>query len=107
MKRAFSIRGTPDYMAPEILTKRGHGFGVDWWALGTIAYEMLCGEPPFFDEDQGQMFKRIMKDGVNFPDDIDLSDHCKDLITRLLDKNQSTRLGADKDFMEVLGHPFF
>lgn len=46
-EKTFSIRGTPEYMAPEVLTKKGHSFPVDWWALGTIVYETLVGEPPF------------------------------------------------------------
>ena len=49
-ERTFSVRGTPEYMAPEILTKKGYSFQVDWWALGTLAYEMVVGEAPFFDE---------------------------------------------------------
>lgn len=50
--KTYSIRGTPEYMAPEILKKQGYSYQVDWWALGTICYEMLCGEAPFFEEDQ-------------------------------------------------------
>jgi serine/threonine protein kinase len=47
-EKTYSVRGTPEYMAPEILSKTGHSFPVDWWALGTVTYEMLVGEPPFF-----------------------------------------------------------
>ena len=42
-ERTFSVRGTPEYMAPEILNKSGHSFTVDWWSLGTIIFEMLTG----------------------------------------------------------------
>ena len=51
-EKTFSIRGTPDYMAPEMLKKTGYSYQIDWWALGTITYEMIVGTAPFFDEDE-------------------------------------------------------
>ncbi len=79
-------------MAPEILSKEGHSYPVDWWALGTLIYEMLIGQPPFYEEDQLSMFQRI-QDGtdsfIDFPEDVPLSEACKDFITGLLNKDQS------------------
>ncbi len=49
--RTFSVRGTPEYMAPDILNQGGYSFPVDWWALGTITFEMLVGVPPFYEDD--------------------------------------------------------
>jgi serum/glucocorticoid-regulated kinase 2 len=51
-KDAKSVCGTPEYLAPEILFKLGHGKPVDWWAFGAIIYEMLTGLPPFYTENR-------------------------------------------------------
>ncbi len=46
----YTLCGTPEYMAPEILKNEGHGFAVDWWAFGILLYEMVVGITPFYDE---------------------------------------------------------
>jgi serum/glucocorticoid-regulated kinase 2 len=104
--RTYSVRGTPEYLAPEILNQGGHSFPVDWWALGTIAFEMLVGVAPFFEEDQSVMFKRILKQKLEFPEEVELSDECKDFIDKLLYKDPAKRLG-NGGYQEILQHPFF
>ena len=75
-------------MAPEILSKGGHSFPVDWWALGTLTYEMVFGQPPFYEEDKTLMFKKIMKQqNIRFPKDIPVSSEFKDFISQLLHKD--------------------
>ena len=51
--------GTPEYICPEMLLGTGHDHGADWWALGVLIYEMLCGIPPFYDKNRNMMFLKI------------------------------------------------
>ena len=110
---AKSICGTAEYLAPEVVTRRGHGQSVDFWSLGVIVYEMMYGVTPFFAETNRDIFKRILQGDVEFPT-VNLSDSsstsrvedgaedgvedgvesCCDLILRLLDQAPMTRLGA-------------
>ena len=48
--RTWSLLGTPEYLAPEVILSQGHGKAADWWSLGVLIYEMAAGYPPFFDD---------------------------------------------------------
>ncbi|KAL0851225.1 hypothetical protein ABMA28_007069 [Loxostege sticticalis] len=63
------ILGTPDYLAPELLLKQGHGPQVDWWALGVCLYEFMTGVPPFNDETPQAVFKNILSRNIEWPED--------------------------------------
>ncbi|EKX46291.1 hypothetical protein GUITHDRAFT_94389 [Guillardia theta CCMP2712] len=68
--RAFSMVGSPYYMAPEILLKQGHGKEADWWSLGILIYEMLVGLPPFYQENTKKAYEALLTQPIEFPSNI-------------------------------------
>ncbi|XVE70644.1 hypothetical protein DITRI_Ditri10aG0087800 [Diplodiscus trichospermus] len=106
-KLAFSTVGTPDYIAPEVLLKKGYGKECDWWSLGAIMYEMLVGYPPFYSDDPVTTCKKIVhwKNHLKFPDEARLTPAAKDLICKLLCDvdNRLGTFGAD----QIKVHPWF
>ncbi|KAK4344332.1 hypothetical protein RND71_037426 [Anisodus tanguticus] len=94
-KLAFSTVGTPDYIAPEVLLKKGHGVECDWWSLGAIMYEMLVGYPPFYSEDPITTCRKIVhwRNHTKFPEEARSTPEAKDLICRLL-CDAENRLGC-------------
>ena len=60
--------GTPEYIAPEMLTGKGHDHTADWWALGVLTYEMLTGVPPYYDKNRNMMFLNIEKAEIRWPE---------------------------------------
>ncbi|KAK6160701.1 hypothetical protein DH2020_004082 [Rehmannia glutinosa] len=104
---AYSTVGTLDYMAPEVLLKKGYGMECDWWSLGAIMYEMLIGYPPFCSDDPRMTCRKIInwKTCLKFPEEPKISYEARDLICHLLcdvDKRLGTR-GVE----EIKGHPWF
>eukprot|EP01113_Clastostelium_recurvatum_P040393 TRINITY_DN6280_c0_g1_i1.p1 TRINITY_DN6280_c0_g1~~TRINITY_DN6280_c0_g1_i1.p1 ORF type:complete len:1027 (-),score=310.58 TRINITY_DN6280_c0_g1_i1:279-3359(-) len=105
--RRYSMVGTPDYLAPEVILGTGHDRAVDWWAVGVILYEFLTGIPPFNAESPHQIFENILQREISWPEVPDeMSAEAQDLINRLLCPDASSRLGA-KGVGEVKAHPFF
>ncbi|TKY53740.1 Serine/threonine-protein kinase CBK1 [Spatholobus suberectus] len=104
---AYSTVGTPDYIAPEVLLKKGYGVECDWWSLGAIMYEMLVGFPPFYSDEPMLTCRKIVnwRTTLKFPEEAKLSAEAKDLICRLL-CNVEQRLGT-KGANEIKAHPWF
>ncbi|KUI61085.1 Serine/threonine-protein kinase cot-1 [Cytospora mali] len=130
---AYSAVGTPDYIAPEILTGQGYSFDCDWvssfplpltqaphhaggrtngmqhrqWSLGSIMFECLVGWPPFCAEDRRDVYRKIVnwQNCLHFPDDVQIG-HCAENLIRSLIRNTETRLGR-AGAHEIKNHPFF
>lgn len=96
--------GTPEYLAPELLLGQGYTKVVDWWTLGVLFYEMLTGLPPFYDDNTNEMYRKILQEPLRFPEDMDRE--ARSLLTGLLDRNPTKRLGVN-GAAEIKTHPFF
>jgi calcium/calmodulin-dependent protein kinase I len=90
--------GTPGYVAPEILRGDGYGTEVDIWSMGVICYVLLAGYPPFYDEDQKKLFKKIKEGRYYFHDEYwsNTSPEAMDLIKMMLCVDQQKRWSADQ-----------
>jgi len=103
--KAHTFCGTPEYLAPEIVTGAGHDKAVDWWSLGILLYELTVGIPPFYSQNVNEMYNKIQHGVLRFPPF--LSENCKNLIVQLLNRDPKKRLGSKDDVQDIKIHPFF
>ncbi|XP_029902029.1 calcium/calmodulin-dependent protein kinase type 1D [Myripristis murdjan] len=96
--------GTPGYVAPEVLAQKPYSKAVDCWSIGVIAYILLCGYPPFYDENDSKLFEQILKADYEFdaPYWDDISDSAKDFISSLMEKDPAKRYTCE----QALRHPW-
>jgi len=105
-EKAFSFCGTVEYMAPEVVNRRGHDFTADWWSYGVLMYEMLTGRLPFQGEDRKETMNQILKAKLSMPHY--LSPEAQALLRALFKRNPSNRLGSGANGInDIKNHPFF
>ncbi|KAI8062382.1 kinase-like domain-containing protein [Gongronella butleri] len=98
----YTVVGTPDYIAPEVIKSNGYTKSVDWWCLGILIYEMYVGKTPFADKNPVKMYEKILTCDVPWP--ADMNPVLKDLLMGLLTPEPADRYGLHKD---IKSHPWF
>ncbi|XP_072404315.1 ribosomal protein S6 kinase alpha-1 isoform X4 [Chiloscyllium punctatum] len=105
-KKAYSFCGTVEYMAPEVVNRRGHTLSADWWSYGVLMFEMLTGSLPFQGKDRKETMTLILKAKLGMPQF--LSPEAQSLLRALFKRNPANRLGAGVDGVEeIKRQPFF
>ena len=105
--RTNSFVGTEEYIAPEVIKGCGHTSAVDWWTLGILIYEMLYGTTPFKGPNRNATFSNILHNDPSFPDTPSTSPLIRNLIKKLLNKDEDRRLGSRAGASDVKAHPVF
>lgn len=104
----FTIVGTPDYIAAEIIQTKGYNKSVDWWSLGILIYEMLSGFTPFYDSNTLKTYDNILNAPLKFPMSKSFSNEVIDLLTKLINRDLSQRLGNLQNGVEdIKSHIWF
>lgn len=102
----YTLCGTPDYIAPEVVATKPYNKSVDWWSFGILIFEMLTGYTPFYDPTPMKTYENILNGTITYPDY--LPPDILDLLQKLIVKDLSQRLGNLQDGSDgIKNHPWF